>query len=545
MKSYKLDSVLQSNKCRCIITFTEQRKVLNPMNSGSIILVVTIAVYLLSMVGIGVFYSRRNKSTDDFYLGGRKLGPLVTAMSAEASDMSAYLLMGLPGVALLAGLPEATWTAIGLAIGTYLNWLIVAKRIRRYSQKIGAVTIPDFFSRRYHDDKHILSVIAALVIIVFFIPYTASGFNACGTLFSSLFGTNYFTAMIISAVVIVAYTTLGGFLAASTTDLIQSVIMTIALIVVVFFGIHAAGGWDAVVANAQSIPGYLNLSQGFDAATGTAASYGPITVISTMAWGLGYFGMPHILLRFMAIEDVKKLKTSRRVASIWVVISMGIAVLIGVVGNAMMHAGAIEELSSANSQRIIIKIAELLSTYGFLPAVIGGVILAGILAATMSTADSQLLAAASSVSQDIARDTLGIKLSDRTAMILARCTVIVIALIGVIWARNEGSVFTIVSFAWAGFGAAFGPVMLLALFWKKSNKYGAICGMVTGGAMVFIWKYAVRPLGGALDIYELLPAFLIAILVNVAVSLLTSKHNMGQTQQDVEQEFDEVAAMQD
>ena len=515
------------------------------MNSGYIILVVTIAVYLLSMVGIGVFYSRRNKSTDDFYLGGRKLGPLVTAMSAEASDMSAYLLMGLPGVALLAGLPEATWTAIGLAIGTYLNWLIVAKRIRRYSQKIGAVTIPDFFSRRYHDDKHILSVIAALVIIVFFIPYTASGFNACGTLFSSLFGTNYFTAMIISAVVIVAYTTLGGFLAASTTDLIQSVIMTIALIVVVFFGIHAAGGWDAVVANAQSIPGYLNLSQGFDAATGTAASYGPITVISTMAWGLGYFGMPHILLRFMAIEDVKKLKTSRRVASIWVVISMGIAVLIGVVGNAMMHAGVIEELSSANSQRIIIKIAELLSTFGFLPAVIGGVILAGILAATMSTADSQLLAAASSVSQDIARDTLGIKLSDRTAMILARCTVIVIALIGVIWARNEGSVFTIVSFAWAGFGAAFGPVMLLALFWKKSNKYGAICGMVAGGAMVFIWKYAVRPLGGALDIYELLPAFLIAILVNVAVSLLTSKHNMGQTQQDVEQEFDEVAAMQD
>ena len=515
------------------------------MNSGNIILVVTIAVYLLSMVGIGVFYSRRNKSTDDFYLGGRKLGPLVTAMSAEASDMSAYLLMGLPGVALLAGLPEATWTAIGLAIGTYLNWLIVAKRIRRYSQKIGAVTIPDFFSRRYHDDKHILSVIAALVIIVFFIPYTASGFNACGTLFSSLFGTNYFTAMIISAVVIVAYITLGGFLAASTTDLIQSVIMTIALIVVVFFGIHAAGGWDAVVANAQSIPGYLNLSQGFDAATGTAASYGPITVISTMAWGLGYFGMPHILLRFMAIEDVKKLKTSRRVASIWVVISMGIAVLIGVVGNAMMHAGVIEELSSANSQRIIIKIAELLSTFGFLPAVIGGVILAGILAATMSTADSQLLAAASSVSQDIARDTLGIKLSDRTAMILARCTVIVIALIGVIWARNEGSVFTIVSFAWAGFGAAFGPVMLLALFWKKSNKYGAICGMVTGGAMVFIWKYAVRPLGGALDIYELLPAFLIAIVVNVAVSLLTSKHNMGQTQQDVEQEFDEVAAMQD
>ena len=512
---------------------------------NSVILIITIALYLIVMVGIGVYYSRRNQSASDFYLGGRKLGPLVTAMSAEASDMSSWLLMGLPGVALLAGLPEATWTAVGLAVGTYLNWLIVAKRVRRYSQHIGAVTIPDFFSRRYHDDKHILSVIAALVIIVFFIPYTASGFNACGTLFSSLFGVDYLTAMIISAVVIVAYTTLGGFLAVSTTDLIQSVVMTIALIVVVAFGIHAAGGWGAVVANAQSMPGYLNLTQGYDAALGTAASYGPLVILSTLAWGLGYFGMPHILLRFMAIEDAKKLTTSRRVASIWVVISMSVAVVIGVVGNAMIHNGAIAELSAADSQRIIIKIADLLSTYGFLPAVIGGVILAGILAATMSTADSQLLAAASSVSQDIARDTLGIKLSEKTSMILARCTVIVIAIIGIIWARNEGSVFTIVAFAWAGFGAAFGPVMLLALFWKKSNKWGAIAGMITGGAMVFIWKYAVRPLGGVLDIYELLPAFLIAIAVNVIVSLATSKGNMGQTQKDMEAEFDAVAAMKD
>lgn len=510
------------------------------MNINSILTLVAIVVYLVGMIAIGVVYSKKNKSTDDFYLGGRKLGPLVTAMSAEASDMSAYLLMGLPGVALLAGLPEATWTAIGLAVGTYLNWLFVAKRIRRYSQHIGAVTVPDFFSRRYHDSKHLLSVVAALVIIVFFIPYTASGFNACGTLFSSLFGVDYFTAMIISAVVIVLYTTMGGFLAASTTDLIQSVVMTIALVVVVGFGIHTAGGWSAVVANAQAMPGYLNLTQGYDAAAGTAASYGGLTIVSTLAWGLGYFGMPHILLRFMAIEDVKKLKTSRRVASVWVVISMGIAVVIGIVGNAMIHSGALAEIPAADSQRIIIKISELIASYGGLAAVVAGVILAGILAATMSTADSQLLAASSSVTQDLVQDTLGIKLSAKTSMLIARLTVIVIAIIGVIWAREEGSVFTIVSFAWAGFGAAFGPVVLLALFWKKSNKWGALSGMIVGGVMVFVWKYAVRPMGGLLDIYELLPAFVLAILVNVAVSLLTRK-----PQPEMDAEFDAVAVMKD
>ncbi len=507
------------------------------MDSKSIWILATIAVYLVGMIAIGLVCSKRNRSTDDFYLGGRRLGPLVTAMSAEASDMSAYLLMGLPGVALLSGLPEAVWTAVGLAIGTYLNWLIVAGRIRRYSQHIGAVTVPDFFSRRYHDEKHLLSVIAALVIIVFFIPYTASGFNACGTLFSSLFGVDYFTAMVLSAIVIVAYTTLGGFLAASTTDLIQSVVMTAALIVVVVFGIHTAGGWSAVVANAQALPGYLNLTQGYDAAAGTAGSYGTLTIISTLAWGLGYFGMPHILLRFMAIGDVRKLKTSRRVASVWVVISMSMAVLIGVIGNAMIRAGALAELPAADSQRIIIKIAELISTHGNLAAIVAGLIFAGILAATMSTADSQLLAAASSVTQDLIRDTLGIKLSDKMSILIARATVVVIAVIGIIWARKEGSVFTIVSFAWAGFGAAFGPVILLALFWKRSNKWGALAGMLTGGVMVFVWKYALRPLGGLLDIYELLPAFVLAILVNVLVSLATSRPDAS-----VEQEFDQVTA---
>ena len=301
------------------------------MNANDIVILCTIVVYLLMVLCIGIFYMKKNKSTDDFYLGGRTLGPFVTAMSAEASDMSSWLLMGLPGVAYLCGLPEASWTAIGLAVGTYINWLIVAKRIRRYSQKIGSITVPDFFSLRYKDKNNILNFIAAVVIIIFFIPYTASGFAACGKLFSSLFGVEYMTAMIISAVVIVGYTTLGGFLAASTTDFIQSIVMTIAIIVVLGYGINVAGGMDVVVANAKELPGYLDLTKGYDIATGQAASYGFIPIVSTLAWGLGYFGMPHILLRFMAIKDTKKLTLSRRVATVWVVVSLFVATMIGIV----------------------------------------------------------------------------------------------------------------------------------------------------------------------------------------------------------------------
>ena len=511
------------------------------MSTQQVLMMAAMAVYLIGMIVLGILFSGRNHSAADFYLGGRKLGPFVTAMSAEASDMSSWLLMGLPGVALATGLPEAFWTALGLGVGTYINWLVVARRIRNYSQKIGAVTIPDFYSRRYHDKGHILSVIAALVIIVFFIPYVASGFNACGTLFSSLFGVDYFKAMLISAIVILAYTSLGGFLAASTSDLIQSVVMTVALIVVVSFGISSAGGWGKVAENAASLPGYLNLTQGYDPSTGAAASYSPLVILSTMAWGLGYFGMPHILLRFMAIKDSKKLTLSRRVATVWVFIAMGVAILIGVVGSGIIAGGAIAPLASGDSQRIIIKIAELLGSHGVIPALIAGVILSGILAATMSTADSQLLAAASSVTQDLLQDTLKLKISDRISMIIARAAVVVIGVIAIIWARAEGSVFTIVSFAWAGFGAAFGPTMLLALFWKKSTKAGAVSGMIAGGVMVFVWKYLVRPSGGILDIYELLPAFVCGILINVIVSLATQKAERSALAQ-MSGEFDSVGA---
>ena len=491
--------------------------------TSQICIIIAIFVYLLGMIYIGISYSKKNTQADEFYLGGRKLGPLVTAMSAEASDMSSYLLMGLPGLAYISGLADVGWTAIGLALGTYFNWLLVSKRIRRYSSKLEAITIPEFFAKRYGDEKHILTCIAALIIVIFFVPYTASGFAACGKLFSTLFGMNYMTAMLLSAAVIVLYCTLGGFLAVSTTDLIQSFTMTVALLIVVGFGAVTTGGFDTVAANAGELPGYLSMVQTYAADTGSSKPYTPLMMASMLAWGLGYFGMPHILLRFMAIEDENKLKISRRIATVWVVISMAVAVLIGVIGYSMSKVGIIPMLEGNNSETVIIQIASALSAHGVIPALIAGVILAGILAATMSTADSQLLAAASSISQNLVQDFGKKKLDTKTSLLIARITVIVISLIAVLIARNpDSSIFTIVSFAWAGFGAAFGPVVLLALFWKRSNKQGALAGMIAGGIMVFVWKYGIAALGGVFAIYELLPAFIVALIVNVAVSLLTA-----------------------
>ena len=492
------------------------------LNVQNISIMATMIVYLAVMIAIGIIFSKRNQSSDDFYLGGRKLGPFVTAMSAEASDMSSWLLMGLPGVAYLSGMADAAWTAIGLAVGTYLNWLFVSKRLRRYSAKIGSITVPDFFTKRFHDRSHALETIAAVVIIVFFVPYVGSGFAACGKLFNSLFGVEYWKAMVVCGIIIAVYTMLGGFMAASFTDLIQSIIMSIAIVVVLGFGIASAGGVGAVVQNAQALPGYLHLNQMYLADSGTATAYGPITVISTVAWGLGYFGMPHILLRFMAIKDEAKLKLSRRIASIWVVIAMFIAISIGIIGKSMSDLGLVESLSGSASENIIIRIAYLISSHGVLAAIVAGLILAGILAATMSTADSQLLAASSSVTQNIIGGLFGKKLEQKKSLIIARLTVLIVAIIGMVIARDpNSSVFRIVSFAWAGFGAAFGPLMLLSLFWKRTTRAGALAGMIGGAAMIFIWKFGVRPLGGALDIYELLPAFIVSIVLIIVVSLAT------------------------
>ncbi|MCM1044088.1 MAG: sodium/proline symporter [Candidatus Gastranaerophilales bacterium] len=506
--------------------------------SAQLGIILSIVGYLAIMIYVGFYFNKKSDgSTADFYLGGRKLGPLVAAMSAEASDMSSYLLMGLPGLAYLSGVADVGWTVIGLAVGTYLNWLIVARRLRRYSAACGAITIPDFFSKRYRDSKNILMCIAAVVILIFFVPYTASGFKAVGTLFSTLFGVDYHAAMVVGALFIVGYTILGGFLAVSTTDLIQSIVMTIALIVVVFFGINVAGGWSAVVDNARSLPGYLSMVRTHDPVGGGASPYGFITILSTVAWGLGYFGMPHILLRFMAVRNEEEIKYSRRIASVWVVISMAVAILIGLIGCAASAAGVIPSFNnSAESETVVIQFSSLLAQHGFLAAIVAGVVLAGILACTMSTADSQLLTAASSVSQNLVQDVFKVKMSEKKAMLVARATVLLIAVIGIVlaWDPNS-SVFTIVSFAWAGFGGTFGPIMLFSLFWKRTNLQGAVAGMVSGGVVVFAWKYLVRPMGGAWDIYELLPAFVVSCILIVVVSLLTAAPS-----EEITKEFEAV-----
>ena len=506
------------------------------MSSNQWIMLITMLVYMSMMVAIGFYVSKKNTTASGFFLGGRTLGPYVTAMSAEASDMSGWLLMGLPAVAMMCGLAEATWTAIGLAIGTYINWLIVAKRLRLYSAKVDAFTIPDFFARRFGDKRRILTLVSALFIVIFFIPYTASGFAACGKLFSALFGMDYTLAMILSAVVIVTYCTLGGFLAASLTDFIQSIVMTIALLIVLGLGEGLTGGFGQVFDNVKNVnvSGYLDIFKGYDPLKNEASTYGFLPVVSTLAWGLGYFGMPHVLLRFMGIEDANKLKVSRRVASIWVVISMGIAVLIGVAGFSLLKEGIIGPYEPdptadnllksliSDAETIIVDIASYLSNFGIIPSITAGIILAGILASTMSTADSQLLAASSSISQNLLVETFHIKMNEKTNMWIARFAVIEVSLIAVLLAMNpDSSVFEIVSFAWAGFGAAFGPIMLCALFWKRTTLPGAIAGMITGGAMVFIWKFLIAKLGDAFAIYELLPAFVLALIVTVVVSLCT------------------------
>ena len=508
--------------------------------STSFAILAVIIVYLLFVIFTGVMIGRKTKqSSEGFFLGGRGMGPLVTAMSAEASDMSSYLLMGIPGVAYLTGVADATWTAIGLGIGTYLNFLLVAKRLRRYSAKIDAITIPGFFQKRFAPKSTLIETVAALIIIIFFIPYVASGLQAIGKLFTTLFEMDYIVGVVIGAVVILSYSTIGGFGSVAVMDLIQSIIMTFALAVIVFFAINRAGGWGNAMQYLSTLPGYLKLNETFTGGD-TAGAYGIITIISTMAWGLGYFGMPHILVRFMSIRDENELKLSRRIAAVWVFISMGVAIIIGLIGKAMSHSGAIVELAGSDSERVIIHIANLLAKNGVFFAIIAGVILAGILAATMSTADSQLLCAASSFSENLMQDTFKKKLDQKTSLLAARCTIVVIIILAIFIASNPESpigksIFQVVAFAWAGFGACFGPGMLLALFDKKMNHQGIVAGMLAGAIMIFVWKFGVRPLGGAWNIYELLPAFLVNLVVAIIVSKVTPEPSA-----EIQKTYDEV-----
>jgi len=501
------------------------------MSANMIIVLCTIAVYLAFMIIIGFFYSKKTATSGDFYLGGRKLGPLVTAMSAEASDMSGWLLMGLPGVAYWCGLADAAWTAIGLAVGTYFNWLIVSKRLRRYSIVANnSITLPEFFSNRFRENKKIIMTIAALFILVFFTVYASSCFVTCGKLFSTLFGTPYIAMMLVGALFVLIYTILGGFLAESASDFMQAIVMVVALTVIVIIATVKAGGINAVIENARQIPGFLEF---FGLATpvveegtqlvengkplfGEAAPYGILSVCSMMAWGLGYFGMPQVLLRFMAIRKEKELKMSRRIAMVWVVISLAVAVFIGIVGRQLFP---VEHLTKSGAENIFITLATT-----SLPPILAGFVMAGILAATISSSDSYLLIAASAFAKNIYQGIVKKDATDKKVMVVTRITLLVIALIAIIFALDEKSIiFDLVSFAWAGFGATFGPLMLFSLFWKRTTHTGAVVGMVGGAAMVFLWKLVISKIGGVFAIYELLPAFIFSSILIVVVSLLTKK----------------------
>ncbi|MBQ8162921.1 MAG: sodium/proline symporter PutP [Clostridia bacterium] len=518
----------------------------NSLFKENIGIFITMVIYMCLVVGIGVyFYKRSQKNSENYFLGGRTLGPWVAAMSAEASDMSGWLLMGLPGVAYWCGLADAFWTAIGLAIGTYVNWLIVAKRLRNYSQVAGnSITIPDFFSNRYKEDKKIILGIASVFILIFFTVYASSCFVTVGKLFNTLFGIDYHVMLIIGAIFVVAYTLLGGFLAESVSDFMQAIVMITALVIMVCVGLVKADGIGNVIENAKAIPGFFSLNEianpvvvdGVQQGTtfplfGEAKSYSVLNVVSMLAWGLGYFGVPQVLLRFMAIRKPSEIKSSRRIATVWVIISLGVAVFIGIVGRELMPiSGDLNTASKAENILIV------LSTE-YLPVVVAGIIMAGILAATISSSDSYLLIASSAVSKNIYQGIIkkGKETNEKTIMWISRIVLIVIALVGIVIAWNEESViFKLVSFAWAGFGATFGPIMLFSLFWKRTTRAGAIAGMVTGGVSVFIWKLVLNPfIGGIFAIYELLPAFILSSVAIVIASLATKKPS-----EDIEKEFE-------
>ena len=517
------------------------------MDGNTIQILVAMIIYMAAVIGIGVLYAKKaNKSSEEYFLGGRSLGPWVTAMSAEASDMSGWLLMGLPGVAYWCGLADAFWTAIGLAIGTYVNWLVVSKRLRRYSVRANnSITLPDFFSNRFREKKPVIMSIAALFILIFFTVYAASCFVTCGKLFAQLFGAPYIAMMLVGAFFVLLYTILGGFLAESASDFMQAIVMIIALVVIVIVGVVNAGGFGAIIENAQNIPGFLEFfglasptvdADGVQQAVNGAPIFGdkvPYTVLSVfscLAWGLGYFGMPQVLLRFMAIRDERELKPSRRIATVWVVISLAVAVFIGLMGRTLYpYTDALATKSGAESIFIV------LATNSLFP-ILAGFVMAGILAATISSSDSYLLIAASAVAKNVYQGVAHKKASDKQVMLVTRITLLVIAAIAIIIALDENSViFSIVSFAWAGFGATFGPLMLFSLFWKRITYAGAISGMVSGGAMVFIWKLLISKFGGAFAIYELLPAFIFSSIVIVVVSLLTKKPSA-----EIEEDFEAV-----
>lgn len=500
------------------------------MTKTHIITLCAFAVYMLIMIIIGAVYSRSTKNNEDYFLGGRNLGGWTAALSAQASDMSGWLLMGLPGSVYLAGTGEV-WIAVGLLIGTILNWYIVSARLRKYTIVAGnSLTIPSFFQNRYRDDKGVIKTISALIIAVFFTVYTASAFSSGAKLFSTLFGsennadTVYFIGLCIAAVVILIYTFMGGFKAVCTTDFIQGMLMLVAILSVPIIA-YALLTWDtgfasSLMSNGVENPSnYLNFFKNDD---GTPVS--AVSIISNLAWGLGYFGMPHILIRFMAVKSDAEIKKSRRVAIVWVVISLIASCLIGLIARGYLTA----DLTDGNSETVFIRtIQQIFSNNGVL-IFIGGIFLCGILAAIMSTADSQLLVTASAVSEDMYKGVINKNAPEKKSLWVGKIAVIVVAVIAFFIALDpKSSIMGLVSDAWAGFGSAFGPVVLLALFWKRSTLAGAVSSMAVGALTVIVWDYLPLVNGDTLyaetGLYSLVLGFVFALIVNVIVSLCTKK----------------------
>ena len=475
-------------------------------------------LYIGIMMAIGVYYYRRTRNMSDYFLGNRKLGAWVTSLSAEASDMSGWMLMGVPGFAYLAGL-NAGWIAVGIAIGTWANWHFVAARLRKYTELAdNALTLPEFLQNRYHDTTNLLRIVPAIFILIFFVIYTASGFVSAGRLFETVFGIPYEYAIFIGAGSVIFYTLVGGFLAVARTDFIQGIMMFFAILVVPICGTMANGGFERTLAEIGSVQ--ASMLQPLTKPDGS--TLGAIELISLLAWGIGYFGQPHILVRFMAIRTSGEIRRATHIAMTWVVLSLAAAVAVGMVGRVYLT----EPLTGTASETVF-----LVMTNELFPPIAAGLILSAVLAAIMSTASSQLLVAASAFAQDFYR-TLIHKDAEQSELVwISRASVLVIASLAVFLGFNPNSfILDMVSYAWAGFGAAFGPAILMSLFWKRTTRNGVIAGIIVGGVTVLVWKQFAL-----FGLYEIVPGFLLSLLAIYGISLLGEP-----PAQDIQETFDAV-----
>lgn len=508
------------------------------MTSSTIVWVlIAFALYLVMMVIIGAWYMKQNSNTEDYFLGGRNLNGFVAALSAQASDMSGWLLMGLPGAVYALGTGQA-WIAIGLFIGTVCNWIFISGRLRKYTIRANnSLTLPMYFENRFHDKKRILLCVSSVVIVIFFLVYTASALAAGGKLFNSVFGIDYRIALTIGAIVILTYTFMGGFLAVCVTDFVQGTLMLIALLIIPIVAYFMIGGDNvaAVLTSTGVEPSsFMNLFQN------GGKPISAVDIISNLAWGLGYCGMPHILVRFMAVKDEKELGKSKKVGIIWVALSLVFACFIGVIGRAYLAPTILGSEGAASAESVFTEMITKMFTQDLRAPFIAGIFLCAVLAAIMSTADSQLLVTASSVAEDIYKGIIKKDAKDEKVLIVSRITVVVVAVVAYLIALNpNNSIMGLVSNAWAGFGAAFGPLVVMSLFWKRTNFQGALTGMVVGALTVIVWDYiplvSEQTLGAATGLYSLVVGFALSMLCIIVVSLLTPAPS-----EEMNREFDDV-----